>query len=98
MSAELKNHLEKLREDFHLLRSEYNVKKIGVFGSFRHGKQTKSSDVDVLVEFSKPISLIVFVDLQNYLTKLLKRKVDLVSKKALKPRLKKNILDETIYV
>lgn len=98
MSADLKNHLELLREDFNRLRSEYHVKKIGFFGSFRHGKQTKSSDIDLLVEFSKPIGLVDFIDLKNYLSKLLKRKVDLVSKKALKPRLRKIILDETIYV
>jgi predicted nucleotidyltransferase len=61
------------------------VKEIGVFGSFVRGESKKGSDVDILVEFEEPIGLFEFMDLEEYLTNLLGRKVDLVSKKALKP-------------
>ncbi|WP_229704111.1 nucleotidyltransferase family protein, partial [Caldalkalibacillus thermarum] len=40
-----------------ILQEKYNVRKIGVFGSFARGEQTGKSDIDILVEFSKPIGL-----------------------------------------
>lgn len=80
------------------LKKTYHVEKIGVFGSFSRGEDKKTSDVDILVEFSEPISMFRFIDLEEYLSKILGRKVDLVSKKALKPQLKEQILREVRYV
>jgi predicted nucleotidyltransferase len=74
------------------------VKTIGVFGSYVRGEQKATSDVDVLVEFEQPIGLFEFMALENYLTELLGVKVDLVSKKALKPYIGKHILAEVIMV
>lgn len=74
------------------------VKEIGIFGSYVKGKAKKKSDVDILVEFSEPIGLFEFMDLEEYLGNLLGIKVDLVSKKALKPRIGKYILKEVVYV
>jgi predicted nucleotidyltransferase len=91
IKRELEAHLEWLKE-------EYHVGSLGVFGSYVHGEQTKKSDVDILVEFERPIGLFKFLELEEYLGKILKRKVDLVSKKALKPRIGKHILAETIYI
>jgi len=81
-----------------ILKQEFKVKKIGVFGSYARSTQKKSSDLDILVEFSKPISLFTFIKLENYLKKELKARVDLVMKNALKPRIKDSIIKETIYV
>ncbi len=80
------------------LKERFKVKTIGVFGSYVHGEQTPKSDVDVLVEFEEPIGLFEFMDLEFFLTDTLGIKVDLVSKKALKPHIGKRILEEVIIV
>ena len=80
------------------LKENFKVKTIGVFGSYVRGEQKRKSDVDVLVEFEEPIGLFEFMDLEMYLSKLLGVKVDLVSKKALKPHIGEHILKEVIMV
>ena len=80
------------------LAAKYKVKRIGVFGSFVKGKQKKKSDVDILVEFKETVDFFEFLDLEEHLEKLLGIKVDLVTKRALKPYIKDNILKETVYV
>ncbi len=89
----LKEHKEELKE-------KYMVKEIGIFGSYVRGEQKRSSDVDILVEFypDAEIDLISFVELEDYLSSLIGVKVDLVMKSALKPRIKKHILKEVIYI
>ncbi len=79
------------------LRERFSVKNIGVFGSYVKGKQHRRSDIDVLVEFEKPVGLFDFMALEEYLSSLLGAKVDLVSKKALKPKIGERILSEVIY-
>jgi predicted nucleotidyltransferase len=54
--------------------------------------------VDILVEFERPIGLIEFVRLKNYLSDLLGVNVDLVMEKALKPGIGQRILGEVLYV
>jgi hypothetical protein len=80
------------------LKDKYNVHSLAVFGSFVRGEQTNSSDLDILVEFSETQGLLEFVELENYLSDTLGIKVDLVLKKALKPNLGKNILNESTPV
>jgi predicted nucleotidyltransferase len=80
------------------LNEKFRVKTIGVFGSYVRGEQKKNSDVDILVEFEKPVSLIEFMSLENYLTEIIGIKVDLVSKKALKPHIGEHILQEVITI
>ena len=81
-----------------ILRERFKVKEIGIFGSFVRGEEKDTSDLDILVELERPVGLIKFVGLQNYLSDELGEKVDLVTKSALKPRIKKNILSEVVYV
>lgn len=78
------------------LRERYGVAWIGVFGSYVRDQQTASSDVDVLVTFKTPPSLLEFVALENYLSDLLGTEVDLVMRDALKPHLSRRILDEVV--
>lgn len=80
------------------LRSKYDVKSVGVFGSFSRGEEKKSSDLDILVEFSRPVGMFKFIELEEYLSKLIGKKVDLVTKNALKPAIKEEVLQEVIYV
>ena len=79
-------------------RQQYHVKEMGVFGSYVQGRQTKRSDVDILVDFHETISAFSYVRLKAELTDLLGCKVDLVAKRALKPHIGKRILDEVIYL
>jgi hypothetical protein len=76
------------------LSRRYGVTEIGVFGSYVKNKQDEGSDVDLLVEFEHAIDLLAFVNLKNYLSELLKINVDLVMKKALKPKIGQRILKE----
>ncbi len=85
----LKEHKKELEE-------KYNVKSIAIFGSYVRETQTKESDIDTLVEFKKPISLIQFIKLENYLLELLGLKVDLIMKKSLKSYIKKQVLKEVV--
>jgi hypothetical protein len=80
------------------LRQRYNVSRMGLFGSFARGEADETSDIDVLVEFSKPVDIFEFLSLKEYLELILGRKVDLVTEKALKPQLKQKILREVKYV
>lgn len=78
------------------LKAKYKVKKIGIFGSFIRGEQTRISDVDLLIELIEPIGW-EFIDLKEYLESILGVNVDLVTVNALKPQLKDIILNEVVY-
>lgn len=80
------------------LNRKYYVKEMGLFGSYIRGEQRINSDVDILIEFSKPIGMLKFVRLEGYLSQLCKAKIDLVMKSALKPKIGESILREVIYV
>ncbi len=92
---EIKSILTLHKKEF---QSKYGVKEIGVFGSYVRGEQGKTSDLDLLVEFERPVGLLEFIGLKNYLSDLLNVNVDLVMKKALRPRIGQKILKETVYV
>ena len=94
-AKEIRSTLEVHREE---LRKGYSVKEIGIFGSYLKGEQKEASDLDILVEFEKPIGLLNFVRLKNYLSDLFGVNVDLVMKKALKPGIGQRILSEVQYV
>ncbi|MCB0727348.1 MAG: nucleotidyltransferase family protein [Ignavibacteriae bacterium] len=79
------------------LQKKYNIKQLGVFGSYSRGDQVEESDVDILVEFEKPIGL-DFVSLAEDLENILKLKVDLVSKGAIKDKVFDLIKKDLIYV
>lgn len=80
------------------LRKNYRVKEIGIFGSYVRGEQKEISDLDILVEFDEPVSLLWLVKVEIYLSELLGIKVDLVPKKDVRPELKERILKEAIYL
>lgn len=92
---EIKIKLEKLKP---ILKEKFQVENIGIFGSFVRGEQNKKSDLDILVEFSETIGLFKFIELENFLSKELGTKVDLVMKDVLKPQIKDIILREVVYL
>ncbi|MBF0473131.1 MAG: nucleotidyltransferase family protein [Nitrospirae bacterium] len=77
---------------------KYKVKEIGIFGSVVRGETKQKSDIDILVDFYEIPDLIKFIELEGYLEKLLKSRVDLVDKQGLKPRIKETILSEVFYI
>ncbi len=87
-----------LKQQKEFLRKKYKIKEIGIFGSYVRGEQSYTSDIDILVEFEEIPSLLKFVKLENYLSEVLGVKVDLVEKKALKPRIGKHILQEVVIL
>src|ERR1700690_3777603 len=93
----IKKRLEELSL---ILEEKFQVKTIGVFGSYIRGEQTKKSDVDILVEFSNNahLGLLKYVELELFLSEQLGVKVDLVAQGGLKPTLKDQILSEVVYV
>jgi len=80
------------------LIEKYGVKEIGVFGSYLREEQKETSDIDILVEFKRPVGMLTFINLKNHLSDLLEINVDLVTKRALKPRIGRRILSEVVYV
>jgi predicted nucleotidyltransferase len=88
--------LQKLREMKPELAEKYNVKSIGIFGSVARGEAHGQSDIDVLVEFEPPIGFFKFLELEELLSERLGGKVDLVSKKALKPEIGRAVLAEAL--
>lgn len=93
----LKDITSILAQNKNFYAEKYGVKNFGIFGSYSRGDFSETSDLDIMVEFDRPIGL-TFVDLALDLESLLKVKVDLVSKKAIKPRMLKMIERELIYV
>jgi len=80
------------------LAERYNVKSLALFGSIARGEARPNSDIDLLVEFSRPVGLFQFIGLQQYLESLLGRSVDLGTTRSLKPFLKEDVLREAIRV
>ena len=73
---------------------ELGVKSLKLFGSVARGEARPESDIDILVEFTKPIGLLAFIRLKHRLSDLLGRPVDLVTPAALKSPLREHILHE----
>ena len=90
--------LKRLREIKPEIEKNYFVKQIGVFGSYIRNEEKSGSDLDILVEFYKPIDIFKFIELERFLSQALNIKVDLVSKNALKPFIGRKILKELVYV
>lgn len=87
-----------LQEQLPLLAEQYRVESLGVFGSYVRDEQSPDSDLDLLVTFHEPPSLLRFIELENHISDLLGVKVDLVMKDALKPRIGERILNEVVTV
>lgn len=77
---------------------QFGLKEIGIFGSYVRGEQSEESDIDILVELEKPVGFIKFLKLENALSQILGARVEIVTKKALKPHIGKRILQEVRYV
>lgn len=84
---------EILRSSKSLLKDKYAVKSLAIFGSYARGEQQETSDVDLLVDFDRPIGGFAFIELADQLEELLGMKVDLLTPRMIKhnPYLEKKI-------
>ncbi len=94
------NILDTLKEQLPYLK-RYSVKRIGLFGSYAKGNQTKKSDIDLVVEFEKP-TLDNYMELIVYLENLFGKNVDILTPTGIRgirrKKVAKNINRSTIYV
>lgn len=88
------NEASKLLKTHRRHLSCLGTRGISIFGSTARNETTKTSDIDILVDFDAKKGLFVFADLKFYLEDILHCSVDLVSKRALHPALRKRILSE----
>ncbi|MFZ2632076.1 MAG: nucleotidyltransferase family protein [Desulfosalsimonadaceae bacterium] len=93
--TDIRTTLSKQKAD---LKRRYRLKRIGVFGSFARNEQKDSSDIDILVQYDEVPDLFKFIDLELELEDILKHKVDLVRREAVRPELKDIIEKEVIFV
>ena len=91
---EIKNSLKDHEGDL----SRLGARALSVFGSFARGEGTMASDIDLLVDFDSKKGLFGFIELKFFLENILQKKVDLVTKRALHPALKRRILQEACHV
>jgi predicted nucleotidyltransferase len=90
--------IEFLKNNKKNLMSTYGVEEIGLYGSYVHDKNKKTSDIDILVEFKKNCeTLDNYMDLKFLLEDVFNRKIDLVIKRSVKECVKDRIYRETIY-
>jgi predicted nucleotidyltransferase len=87
-----------LKKHSSVLKNEYHVKALYLFGSYARKEETKKSDIDILVEFHQDVGLFHFVALKEYLQGALKKKVDLVTRDAIRPSMITQIERDLIRV
>ena len=91
-------HVEEIKKRITPILRKYEVKRASIFGSTIRREIKESSDVDILVEIDRDISLLDFVALKLELEEVLGRRVDLVEYDTIKPRLRDRILKERVVV
>ena len=94
---EIKRQMEALKP---ILKQDFSIQTIELFGSYVRGEQTERSDLDVLVTFEEPndIDLFKFIELRLFLKDELGVDVDLIEKDSVKPRIKERIFEEAVSV
>lgn len=76
------------------LFQQYGIQYAGLFGSYARGEAHPDSDVDIIVRLGKPLTMPMFIRLENQLAQVLNKKVDLVTERGLKRRLRDAVLKE----
>jgi uncharacterized protein len=90
--------ISKLKAQKAILFEKYKIKNIGIFGSYVRNEETNDSDIDILVEFTEIPGMKEFFQAEEYLEKLLNKKIDMVREKAIRKELKEEIMSEVVYI
>jgi len=91
-------YIEEIKQKILPILQRYGVKRVGLFGSCVRGEMREGSDIDILVEIEKDISLLDFVGLKLEIEEALGKKVDLVEYNTIKPLLREKILSEQVII
>ena len=91
-----REHVLKALRDSRPTLDAFGVARLSLFGSVARDEGRDDSDVDLLVEFNRPVGLFEFVRLQRQLAEIVGRRVDLVTPAALKPQLRDRIVGEAV--
>lgn len=91
--------IKRLELSVPVIRSKFGVTRIGIFGSFARGDQTRKSDVDILVDFAEGYATLKnFIGLSDYLESMLRRNVDLLTEPSLSSIIRPYIERDVIWI
>ena len=93
-----KLELEEIKRKLIPILRKNKVTKAGIFGSYARGKQSRKSDVDILIEINDSFGLIEFIKLKMAIQELLRKKVDLVEYSTIRPEIRENIIRNEISI
>ena len=94
----MKKDIDQIIKMINPVLSRYGIHSASIVGSMAYGNDTDESDIDLVVEIDKPMSLLTFSALKIELEELLQKKVDLLERSAIKHRLRKSILSKEIII
>ncbi|MBA7530470.1 hypothetical protein ES705_22678 [subsurface metagenome] len=90
--------IDELKEKILPFLKKCGISNAGIFGSFVRGDLDEESDIDIVIEFEKDITLFDFIDIKLELEEILNKKADLVEYSALKPFIRDSILKEQVII
>jgi predicted nucleotidyltransferase len=96
--AELVGLIELIAQNKEFLKKSFTVTQIAIFGSYAKVKQKKTSDIDILVKIDSDLTIFDFLRLENHLSALLNKKVDLGTFESTKEIVNNEIQNDIIYV
>lgn len=89
---------EIIKQHRNILADKYGIAIVSIFGSYVRGEQEQRSDIDLLADILRPISLLEMVGAEIYLSEVLGIKVDLIPKRSVREELRDNILKEAVSI
>jgi predicted nucleotidyltransferase len=89
---------KEIRESIVTILRKYDAERIAIFGSYARGEAGKKSDIDILVRFAQPKSLIQLVQIEDEIAKAVKTPVDLVTEKSVSPYLSSSIHRDEVVI
>lgn len=98
MKGNTKTMIESIKRKIVPILKQEGIKKASIFGSYARGEAKKNSDIDILVEIRKDLSLLDIIKIQNKLEDKLGKKVDLIEYKELNPLFKKEAIKEEVRI
>ncbi|MBL7891127.1 MAG: nucleotidyltransferase domain-containing protein [Bacteroidia bacterium] len=90
--------LEDLKNIIRDILKNYPIKRAALFGSFSRGEENADSDIDILIEPSKPVSMFDILKMELELSKKIARKIDIVEFSAIKNSIRENVLKNAIAI
>ena len=94
----MQSQIEQIKKTILPILQKHDIQKAGLFGSHARGDFSENSNIDILVEINKNISLLDFVGIKLDIEDALGKKVDLFEYNSIKPALRTHILNEQIRI